>query len=285
MLKIGDFSRLSQVSVKTLRYYDEVALLKPTQVDEVSGYRYYSMAQLRQLYRILALRDLGFSLDQIGYVLEADLSIEELHGMLRLRRAEQQQRLLKEQERLDRVEALLQLIHQENTVNTDAVITKDTATQRFASIRKTIPVYNQIGQLFAALFRVLPSSAARGPCFAIWHDDEHKDGDVDAEACVPVDEKYHGLPTVRCADLPTVKVASVIHHGAYNTLPQSYQMVLKWVEANGYQVHGPIREIYLQCGEPLRQDDDSYITEIQVPTAKNLTDCVREISKRRQNDH
>jgi effector-binding domain-containing protein len=62
-------------------------------------------------------------------------------------------------------------------------------------------------------------------------------------------------------------------------------MVLKWVEANGYQVHGPIREIYLQCGEPLRQDDDSYITEIQVPTAKNLTDWVREISKRRQNDH
>jgi effector-binding domain-containing protein len=268
MLKIGDFSRLSQVSVKTLRYYDEVALLKPTQVDEVSGYRYYSVAQLRQLHRILALRDLGFSLDQIGYVLEADLSIEELRGMLRLRRAEQQQRLLKEQERLDRVEALLQLIHQENTVNTDAVITKDTAAQRFASIRKTIPAYHQIGQLFAALFRVLPYSATRGPCFAIWHDDEHKDQDVDGEACVPVDEKYQGLSTVRCADLPTVKVASVIHHGAYNTLSQSYQTVLKWVEANGYQVHGPIREIYLQCGEPLRQDDDSYVTEIQVPTAK-----------------
>jgi effector-binding domain-containing protein len=268
MLKIGDFSRLSQVSVKTLRYYDEVAVLKPTQVDEVSGYRYYSVAQLRQLHRILALRDLGFSLDQIGYVLEADLSIEELRGMLRLRRAEQQQRLFKEQERLDRVEALLQLIHQESAVNTDAVITKDTAAQRFASIRKTIPAYNQIGQLFATLFHVLPCSAARGPCFAIWHDDEHKDQDVDGEACVPVDEKYQGLPTVRCADLPTVKVASVIHQGAYNTLSQSYQTVLKWVEANGYQVHGPIREIYLQCGEPLRQDDDSYVTEIQVPTAK-----------------
>jgi effector-binding domain-containing protein len=268
MLKIGDFSRLSQVSVKTLRYYDEVALLKPTQVDEASGYRYYSMAQLRQLHRILALRDLGFSLDQIGYVLEADLSIEELRGMLRLRRAQQQQRLLKEQECLDRVEALLQLIHQENTVNTDAVITKDTVAQRFASIRKTIPAYNQIGQLFAALFRDLPCSAVSGPCFAIWHDDEHKDRDVDAEACVPVDKKYQGLPTIRCADLPTLKVASVIHHGDYNTLNQSYQMVLKWVEANGYQVDGPIREIYLQCGEPLRQDDDSYVTEIQVPAAK-----------------
>jgi GyrI-like small molecule binding domain len=65
-----------------------------------------------------------------------------------------------------------------------------------------------------------------------------------------------------------VKVASVIHHGAYSTLSQSYQTVLKWVEANGYQVHGPIREIYLQCGETLRQDDESYVTEIQVLTAK-----------------
>jgi effector-binding domain-containing protein len=253
MLKIGDFSRLSQVSVKTLRYYDEVGLLKPTQVDQVSGYRYYSVVQLRQLHRILALRD---------------LSTEELRGMLRLRRAEQQQRLYKEQECLDRVEALLQLIHQENTMNTDAVIIKDTDPLRFASIRKTIPAYNQVGQLFAELFRDFPGQAARGPCFAIWHDDEHKDQDVDAEACVPIDEKYQGPPTIRCADLPTVKVASLIHHGAYNTLNQSYQIVLKWVEANGYQVHGPIREIYLHYGEPVRQDDESYVTEILVPIAK-----------------
>jgi DNA-binding transcriptional MerR regulator len=268
MLKIGDFSRLSQVSVKTLRYYDEVGLLKPTQVDQVSGYRYYSVAQLRQLHRILALRDLGFSLDQIGYVLAGEPSTEELRGMLRLRRAEQQQRLLKEQECLDRVEALLQLIHQENTMNTDAVIIKDTDPLRFASIRKTIPAYNQIGQLFGELFRDFPRSAARGPCFAIWHDDEHKDQDVDAEACVPIDEKYQSPPSVRCADLPTIKVASLIHHGAYNTLSQSYQIVLKWIEANGYQVHGPIREICLHYEHPVRQDDDSYVTEIQVPIAK-----------------
>src|SRR6266404_7353666 len=104
MLKIGDFSRLSQVSVKTLRYYDEVGLLKPTQVDQVSGHRYYSVAQLRQLHRILALRDLGFSLEQIAYVFEGEPSTEEPRGMLRLRRAEPQQRLRKEQECLDRVE-------------------------------------------------------------------------------------------------------------------------------------------------------------------------------------
>jgi effector-binding domain-containing protein len=70
------------------------------------------------------------------------------------------------------------------------------------------------------------------------------------------------------ADLPTVKVASLIHHGAYNTLNQSYQIVLKWVEPNGYQVDGPIREIYLHYEDTVRQDDDSYVPEIQVPIAK-----------------
>jgi len=115
--------------------------------------------------------------------------------------------------------------------------------------------FSRLSQLFGELFRDFPGSAARGPCFAIWHDDEHKDQDVDAEACVPIDEKYQSPPSVRCADLPTVKVASLIHHGAYNRLSQSYQIVLKWIEANGYQVHGPIREIYLHYEDPVRQDE------------------------------
>jgi DNA-binding transcriptional MerR regulator len=268
MLKIGDFSKLIQVSVKTLRYYDEVGLFKPAQVDSLSGYRYYSVVQLRQLHRILALRDLGFSLDQITHLLDGEPSTEELRGMLRLRRAEQQQRVLKEQECLERVEALLQLIQKENTMNTDEVIIKDTDALRVASIRKTIPAYDQVGQLFSEHFNLLPPDAPRGPIFAIWHDEEYKEGDVDAEACVPVDEKFQSRPPIQTVDLPAIKVASLIHHGAYKTLNQSYQIVLKWIEANGYQVNGPFREIYLHCTSPIRQDDPSYVTEIQVPITK-----------------
>ena len=268
MLKIGDFSRLSQVSIKTLRYYDEVGLLKPAQIDQSSGYRYYSVAQLGQVHRILALRDLGFSLDQISHLLEAGPSSEELRGMLCLRRAEQQQRLSQEQERLERVEALLQLIDQENVMNTDAVILKDTENLTIASIRKIVPAYNQIGMLFGEIFQQIPGTAARGPCLAIWHDNEYKEQDVDGEACVPIDEKYQVPPPVQSTKLAPIKVASVIHHGAYNTLNQSYQIVLKWVATNGFQVSGPIREVYLHFDQPVRQDDESYVTEIQVPVAK-----------------
>src|SRR5882724_5850336 len=107
MFKISDFSRLSQVSMRTLRYYDEIGLLKPGHVDCDTGYRYYLVEQLSRLQRILALKDLGFELAQIIQLLDEDLSPEQLRGMLRLKQMEIQQRIQTEQERLARVEAQL----------------------------------------------------------------------------------------------------------------------------------------------------------------------------------
>lgn len=107
MIKIGDFSKLSMVSIKTLRYYDEMGLLKPVNADQFTGYRYYSASQLPRLNRILALKDLGFSLEQIAQVLNEGVSLEQLRGMLRLKRAELQQHISNEQERLTRIEARL----------------------------------------------------------------------------------------------------------------------------------------------------------------------------------
>jgi DNA-binding transcriptional MerR regulator len=107
MIKIGDFSKLSLVSIKTLRYYDEMGLLKPVNVDRFTGYRYYSASQLPRLNRILALKDLGFSLEQIAQVLNEGVSLEQLRGMLRLKQAELQQHITGEQERLARISARL----------------------------------------------------------------------------------------------------------------------------------------------------------------------------------
>ena len=107
MLKIGEFSRISHVSAKTLRYYDEIGLFRPAQVDRLTGYRYYSMGQLPRLKRILALKDLGLSLEQIAVLLGDELSPAEIRGMLRLKRAEIQHRLQEETARLALVEARL----------------------------------------------------------------------------------------------------------------------------------------------------------------------------------
>src|SRR5690349_6063348 len=113
MFKIGDFSRISQVPVTALRYYDEVGLLKPAQIDKWTGYRYYSASQLPRLNRILALRDLGFSLDQIADLLDNEVPAAEIRGMLRLRQAEMQERMEEERARLVRVETRLKQIEME----------------------------------------------------------------------------------------------------------------------------------------------------------------------------
>ena len=102
MFKIGDFSKLSQVSVKTLRYYDEIGLLRPSEIDRFTGYRYYAAGQLSRLNRILLLKGLGLSLDQIGRLLESDLPPDQLRGMLKLRRAEIERSIEDEEARLAR---------------------------------------------------------------------------------------------------------------------------------------------------------------------------------------
>src|SRR5512143_322161 len=113
MFKIGDFSKLSQVSVKALRYYDELGLLKPVEVDRFTGYRYYSADQLPRLHRILALKDLGLSLEQIAQLLDDDLPAAQLRGMLRLKQVELRAQMQEEQARLARVAARLNQIEQE----------------------------------------------------------------------------------------------------------------------------------------------------------------------------
>jgi DNA-binding transcriptional MerR regulator len=113
MIKIGEFSKLVQVPVPTLRYYDEIGLLKPIEVDRFTGYRYYSASQLPRLHRILALKGLGFSLEQIAAVLAEGLTLEQMRGMLRLRHAQISQQLIETQNQLVEVEARLHQIEQE----------------------------------------------------------------------------------------------------------------------------------------------------------------------------
>jgi DNA-binding transcriptional MerR regulator len=150
VLKIGEFSALAQVSIKTLRYYDELGLLKPIRVDHGSGCRYYSASQLPQLHRILVLRDLGFPLNRIAQALDEGVTTDAIRGMLMLRQAEQDERVREESERLTRLKALLWLIEQEG-VRAGEVVLKDVGPQRIASVRDVISSYRAIGGLFERL--------------------------------------------------------------------------------------------------------------------------------------
>jgi DNA-binding transcriptional MerR regulator/DNA gyrase inhibitor GyrI len=267
VLKIGDFSALSRVSVKTLRYYDEMGLLKPAHVDADSGYRHYSASQLPRLHRILALRDLGFGLETIGKLLEEGVTADQLRGMLKLRQAEQENRVREEQERLARLLARVRLIEQEGIMSKE-VLLKELPPQWIASVRAIVANYPAIGSLYGELYSNLGPAAFSGIPGARWHDREHKEQDVDAEACVFLKGPVSARGRVQVTELPAATVASIMHEGSYQRLSESYNVVVPWVEANGYTIAGPIREVYLKMSQPVRQDDESYVTEIQVPVQK-----------------
>ncbi|ARV61217.1 MerR family transcriptional regulator [Nostocales cyanobacterium HT-58-2] len=269
MLKIGDFSKLSHVTVKALRLYDQLGLLKPTHVDHLTGYRYYCADQLPRLNRILALKDLGFSLEQIAKLLAENLSPVELRGMLRLKQAELQQLVEEEQARLFRVEAKLKQIEQENTMPNYEVVIKTVEPLKVAAIREILPNSPSIALLYNELFEYFKQHGVKVGhyCGAIWHDSGYKESDVDWEAVVSFNGEIASTHRVKVYELPGVeKMACVVHHGSYNTINQAYAALPAWIENNGYKIMGSNREVYIIGGD--EQDNESYLTEVQFPTAK-----------------
>jgi DNA-binding transcriptional MerR regulator len=279
MIRIGDFSKLSRVSVKTLRYYDEMGLLKPLYVDRFTGCRFYEYDQLLCLSRILALKDPGFSLDEIGQLLNENLTSEQLRGMLKLRRAEAGQKVREETERLEHVESRLRQIEQEEAMSKYDVVLKQVEPLKIASVRAVVPTPPAQGALWEELGHYLVQARARGSgsCFTLYHDDEFKEHDWELEVCQPVqgDPKEAGRIKIRI--LPAVEtMACTLHYGAFATIGEAYDAIIKWVDVNGYHVCGPAREIYLReaRAEPQRgglnlsQTDPETVTEVQFPVEK-----------------
>ncbi len=270
MFKIGEFSKLSHVTVKTLRYYDRIGLLKPAKVDRFTSYRYYSADQLPRLNRILALKDLGLSLDQIARLLDHDLSPDQIRGMLRLKQVEIEEHLDEEQARLARVEQRLRQIEQEETMATQEVAVKKIPAQAVASVRDTIPSFNDLGQLFSEVFAYLGQHriSPAGPPVGIYHDPEFREQDADVEVAVPVAGSVPEGKRVKERELPAVEeMACIVHQGSYEAVGGTYGQLMTWIEANGYRMVGPVREVYLR-GPESGDDASTYVTEIQLPVEK-----------------
>lgn len=270
MLKIGEFSKLVQVPVPTLRYYDEVGLLKPIEVDRFTGYRYYSASQLPRLNRILTLKGLGFSLEQIAEVLAEGLTPEQMRGMFRLRHAQISQQLAEVQSQLIEVETRLQQIEQEETMSNYDVILKQVEPLLVASVRTTLPVHNDISPLYGEVYEAMGSHVGEaGQTLAIWYDEEYKAADLDGAAAFMLRSRIPENGRMRVSELPAATMATTIHEGSYNTLGKAYEAILKWIEPNGYRIIGPSREIYLHNTMPVNHNDESYVTEVQFSVEKS----------------
>jgi predicted transcriptional regulator YdeE/DNA-binding transcriptional MerR regulator len=284
LFKIGDFSKLAQVSVKTLRYYAQLGLLKPVWVDRFSGYRYYTLEQLPRLNRILALKDLGFSLEQIQQMLREDLAASELRGMLRLKQAELERQLLDEGMRLRRIQARLRQIDQEGRLPAYDVVLKQIASQRVAGIREVVADIYQVQSLFARLQGALgaqgsemdvrrtpltaPMTAPMASPLAIYYDADYREREIDVEAARPVTRSRLASDCLVIHELPAVEsMACALHQGGPDGLADANRFLMTWVEENGYRIAGPSREVYLQS-HPLSESVEPEVTEVQLPVQK-----------------
>jgi DNA-binding transcriptional MerR regulator len=273
MYKIGDFSRLCRVPVSALRYYADLGLLQPARIDTFTGYRYYTLDQIPRLNRILALKDLGLTLEQIREVLNENLSPDELRGMLRLKQAEIEQQLEEDRARLARVASRLQQIDKEGQMPMQEIVLKQIESQHVLSLREVIPVPNEVGRLIGEGFSAIMANQVEvvGPPAAIFHDLEFKLQDMDVEVVFPVLASVKAdlvLPdgrSLKAVDLTVIEQAAcTIHTGDYSLVEPTYAALSQWVGASGYRLAGPIREVYLTApGDPA-----GTLTEIQYPVVK-----------------
>jgi DNA-binding transcriptional MerR regulator len=197
MLKIGEFSKIAQVSVKTLRFYDQLGLLKPAHIDRFNGYRYYSLEQLPRLFRILALKDLDFSLEEIQGLLRADLPGEVLHVMLSNKATELRQRVTSEQARLYRVENHLNQLARSSSDQTFPVVLKSAPDYLIASIRDWLPSIDVLPGWQSVQLKAVHSQLEKcgllikGPDLLIYHQDEFREVDLDVEVGTIICEADH----------------------------------------------------------------------------------------------
>ena len=269
MLNIGEFARLGQVSPRMLRHYDETGLLKPKAVDQSTGYRSYEFGQLGRLHRLLALRDLGFRLDQIRETLDEDPSVEQLRGMLNLRRAQIEQNVTDEQKRLRRVEAHLRALEGSTVMSSLDVAVKSTESVRIAEASGAAQGFGHenLGPVFQLLVpKVLAHLAkfgARPGIMIAWYEEPSDDGSVVLHAGFAIDDQT--LPDsddVSVAVLPRIRVASVVHRGAMDDVEQVYEALVGWIEDSGHQLAGRSRELYHEWDDI---HPELSVTELQLP--------------------
>lgn len=271
MLRIGDFSKLSRISIRMLRHYDEIALLRPDEVDNMTGYRYYSEAQLQDAGRIQSLKELGFSLAAICEILEKYGDAKELEQFLLIRRKELEAQASETVKKLNLLDSTLKWLRKEGNIMEYEVTLKTLPKRYVASVRKIIPTYKDEGSLWEILFTETATQNVQhaSPCYglAVFHDEGHKDADPDVEIQTSVIGSYMDTENVKFKTIPPIVMASAIYKGSYAQISKVNTAVANWVVENGYDFDGKSFCIY-HVSPAQTADPEELVTEVCFPVKK-----------------
>lgn len=275
MLRIGDFSRLARVTIKTLHHYAEAGVLRPAHVDPQTGYRYYTADQLERLQQILMLKDVGFSLEEIGAALGEE-NRARLAVLLQEHRERLTRNIAEDQLRLKRLVTLSDDALDRSISATTAVVLREIAAIDVYAKRARVPsVQGCITAMFEAAEAAVARHQARADAspFLLFHDSEWREQDIDVEVCIPLSSTVPALTVRQVESAP--RAACVTYSGNYDQTQTIYDAMLQWLDRNGLQICGPLREVYHRYGaeqvdyalpsQVLTTSSSEYVTELQVP--------------------
>ncbi|MFZ5354752.1 MAG: MerR family transcriptional regulator [Bacillota bacterium] len=270
MYTIGQFSRISRVSAKTLRFYDEVGLLKPAQVDSFTQYRYYSPEQVADILLISELKEYSFSLEEIRNIIsrkDVDYMQQALAGKLEELELQMDRIAQSKAALTEKIKSLYEGSKTLEEVMNYRIEVVERQPIAAASIRKRVRI-EEVGFLIAELFKRMSIGGLQpiGPAMALYYDEEYNPESVDVEECVPVSamKKVEGL-TIR--EIEGGRFVSTIHVGPYYTIGKAYAALLRWTAENGYVAAEPYHEKYL-VGPENTNDEQKYVTETSFPIVK-----------------
>ena len=271
MLKIGEFSKLSRISIRMLRHYDEIGLLTPETTDPFTSYRYYGEGQLVTAGRIAALREMGFSLAETAQMLDNWGDRQAVERCLLARRSEAETVLTAAQRRVRLLDTAIERLRKDEASMKYDVTVKTVPERYVASLRQIIPSYDREGDLW----RLLCAETAHlhiqdgdpALCTVVFYDGEYKETDVDVEIQKSVKGAYPDTKHVRFKTLPAVTVASATFQGSYDQITEANAAVAAWAEANGYAFDGLAFNIY-HVSPHETQDPAQFVTEVCYPVRK-----------------
>ncbi|MBC6150787.1 MerR family transcriptional regulator [Listeria booriae] len=247
MFKIGEFSKLANVSIRALRHYDKIGLLIPEQINEETNYRNYSAQQLQTINKIQKLKEIGLSLTVIKEILASNAEAATIQSHLAIRELELQEELQKIKQQSQFLENSRLFLKEDSKKLNYHVIQKEIPKRVVASIRDVIPNYSDEGILWEKLYQTLMMNNiafAKEPYnLAIFHDDSYQESNVDVEVQVAV-QTSHPNTGITFKEAPAVQVASVVITGSYEQMTAVTETVAMWLENHHYQLNGPMFNIY-----------------------------------------